>query len=255
MMQYVKMPQPLLVIGLFYALVAAFYLFSFIKDGYWRGMWSNVWSTLLYYPKRNAAALVIVLLLVLFVDLPVAKLAKYYFNEDFYRCIDFVNAMGEGWFIGGVVFSLFMIYQFLGKYQLVAVAKMSFMASIFAGLFNAILKVLINRERPGIGMNPDHFFHFFATGCKHIGDLIYASNSMPSGHTITIFAAITPFFLFARTVKIRLLLVFFAAMICFARIYTLNHWVSDVFVSSVLGCIIGRAAYSCNKYRIEESGK
>ncbi len=219
MMQYVKMPPPLLVIGVFYAIVAAFYLFSFIKDGYWRGMWGNVWSTLLYYPKRNVTVLAVILLLVLFVDLPVAKLAKYYFNEDFYRCVDFVNAMGEGWFIGGIVFSLFMIYQFLGKHQLATVAKMSFMASIFAGLFNAILKVLINR--------------------------------MPSGHTITIFAAVTPFFLFAKTSKIRMLLVFFAAMICFARIYTLNHWVSDVFVSSILGSIIGRAAYLCNKYRTD----
>ena len=129
------------------------------------------------------------------------------------------------------------------------------MASIFAGLFNAILKVLINRERPGIGMNPDHFFHFFATGCKHIGDLIYASNSMPSGHTITIFAAVTPFFLSAKTFKMRMMLVFFVGMICFARIYTLNHWVSDVFVSAILGSIIGRAAYLCNKYRIEGEGK
>ena len=201
-------------------------LFTYIllfKDGYWSGMWKNFTSTLCLYPLRVICALLVLIIIIFFVDLPTAKLAKHYFNQDFYTCVDFINAMGEGWFIGGIVFSLFIIYQHLGRYNLAIVAKMSFMASIFAGLINTIIKVLINRQRPGIGMDPYNFFHFFTTGGKHLGDLIYASNSMPSGHTITICAAIAPFFLYSTKRSIKIILILVVMLICFARIYTLNH--------------------------------
>lgn len=251
MIQYIKMPAPLLVLGVFYGIVAAFYLYSFIKTGYWTGMMQSLRLTFRYNPKRILAASVIVGIMILFIDLPVALLSKNYYNPDFYKIVDFINQTGEGWFIGGVVFSLFMIFQFLGKEKMAIVAKISFMSAIYSGLFNAVIKFVFNRERPGIGMNPWHFFHFFATGANRYSGLFYAYNSMPSGHTVTIFAAITPFFLTVKSAKIKLCLIIMALLICFARIYTLNHWLSDVFIAALFGMIIGRAMLLGNQYRYE----
>ena len=158
--------------------------------------------------------------------------------------------MGEGWFIGGVVFTFFMVFQFLGHKKMALVAKISFMASIYAGLFNAVIKFFFNRERPGIGMNQWNFFNFWATGAKHFTDLFYAYNSMPSGHVVTIFAAITPFLLSAKTKRVKFVLILCALIMCFARVYTLNHWISDVFVATILGLVIGIACYKSNHNRL-----
>lgn len=250
MIEYIKMPQPLLVIGLFYALVAAFYIVDFIREGYWVGIWTNVKGRLISHPKRVFWLLIILALIIFFIDMPVAQLSKDYYNHDFYQCIDFINAMGEGWFIGTVIFTFFMVFQFLGQQKMAIVAKISFMASIYAGLFNAVIKFIFNRERPGVGMNQLNFFHFFATGAKHFTDLFYDYNSMPSGHTVTIIAAVTPFILTARTNWVKTVLILCVLIICFARIYTLNHWVSDVYVASIFGIIIGCSIFECNCNRL-----
>jgi membrane-associated phospholipid phosphatase len=250
MIEYVKMPQPLLVIGLFYGVVAAFYLVRFIRDGYWHGMAGQLKINFTSHPKRILISLIILAITILFIDMPIAKFAQDYYNHDFYKCVDFINAMGEGWFIGGVIFTFFLLFQFLSHERMAIVAKISFMASIYAGLFNAVIKFVFNRERPGIGMNPWHFFHFWVTGAKHVDDLFYAYNSMPSGHTVTIFAAITPFLLSVKTKWVKITLLLCALIMCFARIYTLNHWLSDVYIAALFGLIIGYSSYECNKHRL-----
>lgn len=250
-MQYVKMPQPLLVIGFFYAVVAVFYLCRFVMQGYWHGMWGAVKTMVLAHPFYNISAIAVLILMVRYFDLPLSRLAKYYYNQDFYTAVDFINSTGEGWFIGAVLFSLILLYQFFTRQQLFILATTSFMASIYAGLFNAVIKIIINRQRPVISMNPNNFFYYIASGCKNAGDLFYASNSMPSGHTITIFAAITPFLCHVRTLKSKAFLLSLGLLICFARVYTLNHWLSDVYVSMILGMVIGRACYICNSQRFK----
>ena len=249
MIEYLKMPQPLSVIGLLYALFAAFYIFDFIRDGYWGGMSSQLKTHFTTHPKRTLLISIILVVIVMYIDMPVSQLSKDYYNHSFYKCVDFINSMGQGWFIGSVVFTFFMLFQFLGLQKMAIVAKISFMASIYAGLFNAVIKFIFNRERPGVGMNQLDFFHFFATGAKHFTDLFYAYNSMPSGHVVTIVAAVTPFFLSVKTNWVKTLLVLFVIIMSFARVYTLNHWVSDVYIASIFGCIIGFSCYESNKHR------
>jgi membrane-associated phospholipid phosphatase len=124
------------------------------------------------------------------------------------------------------------------------------MASVYAGLFNAVIKFVFNRERPGIGMDPFNFFHFFATGARHFTDLFYAYNSMPSGHVVTIVAAVTPFFLSVKTNLVKTILVLCVIIMEFARVYTLNHWISDVYIASIFGLILGISCYESNKHRL-----
>ena len=129
------------------------------------------------------------------------------------------------------------------------------MTSILAGLVNGVLKFIFNRERPVIGMDEWHFFHFFITGANNLSGLMYAYNSMPSGHTITVLSSVTVLYLYSQSSKAKAILILLALAICYARVYTMNHWFSDVFVSTVIGIMIGRISYRLNKYRFNHGVK
>lgn len=248
---YAHMPKPIIVFGGLYVIYAAFVLLQTIKDGYFNGILIGLFNQL----KKGYLVLLIfvvfTLLLIAGLDLPVARLCIRFYNVDVYTIVDFINSMGEGWFIIGVLFTLSIIYSFLGKSNHTVILKISYVAAAYAGIFNAILKFIFNRQRPSIGLQPYNFFYFFISGDRKLIDLTYAYNSMPSGHTITIFAAITPLILYLKSPYYKAILIVFAIAIASARIYTMNHWLSDVCVSAFLGIIIGRAIYKTNLFRIE----
>ncbi|MBP9742244.1 MAG: phosphatase PAP2 family protein [Burkholderiales bacterium] len=249
MIEHLKMPSPLAIFGAFYVLVAMVYFYKLIKCGYWSSVIGNIYLLLRQNLKFIIGGILVFVVLLLVADLALTQLCRHFYNHDIYVVFDFINAMGEGWFIGGVVFTSLMIFQILGKFNLAIISKISFMAAVYAGVINTVLKVFISRERPGIGMNQWNFFHFFTTW--HWNDLLYASNSMPSGHTTTIFAAVTPFLLYNKTWFSKLLLLLCSLTIMAARVYTINHWLSDVYISLFLGLIIGKALFLSNKHRLK----
>jgi membrane-associated phospholipid phosphatase len=143
------------------------------------------------------------------------------------------------------------IYELFSNYTNANILKISYVASIYAGIFNAILKFIFNRQRPSIGIEPTNFFCFIMSNNKTFFDLSYACNSMPSGHTVIVFAAITPLFLYIKSSLYRFLILCFGIIIAIARVYTLNHWLSDVIVSVFLGTLVGLTIYEQNKYKVE----
>ncbi|MCC2625417.1 MAG: hypothetical protein K0R14_1290 [Burkholderiales bacterium] len=248
---YASMPKPIVVFGALFVIYAVFVLTKTIRDGYFSGIFVNILEQIRSRYKLLLMFLLFVLLVIRFIDLPIAKLCTKWYNVNTYTLLDFVNSMGEGWFIVGVLFTLSIIYEFLGKANNAIVLKIAYVAAIYAGLFNAVLKFIFNRQRPAIGLEPTNFFYFFISGDKKLIDLTYAYNSMPSGHTITIFAAIVPLVLYIKVPLYRFLLVCFAVGVGIGRIYTMNHWFSDICVSVILGLVIGRAIYLANRYRIK----
>jgi membrane-associated phospholipid phosphatase len=244
------MPQPLVVFGAMYIVYASFHIISYLKDGYWSGILSNVKNILVKQVKYVIAFLMLVILVITFIDKPISDLCRHLYNINVYTATDFINHMGEGWFLGGTLFTIAIILEFLKRKNDAVVFKIAFMVSTLAGLLNSILKFVFNRERPVIGDNHWHFFHFFVTGAKHPSDLMYAYNSMPSGHTITVVSALTVLFCYSQTKISRFILVILGFLIAYARVYTLNHWPSDVITSAVMGIVIGYAGYVANKKRI-----
>jgi membrane-associated phospholipid phosphatase len=250
--KYTHMPAPFTVFGILFAIYAAFVLIRTVREGYFNGIFIGVIVQLHRRYKTFLAVIIFLLIIIYFVDLPIAKLCQSWYNVDVYTILDFINSMGEGWFIIGVLFTLSAIYEFLGKFNQAVIFKISYVAAAYAGIFNAVLKFIFNRQRPSIGLDPYNFFYFFISGDKKLIDLTYAYNSMPSGHTITVFAAIIPLILYIKSPLYKLLLLSFAIAVAFARIYTMNHWFSDVCVSAILGMVIGLAIYRTNVYRIKE---
>jgi len=249
--KYAHMPAPFTVFGILFAIYAAFVLIRIIREGYFNGIFIGIIDQLHRRYKILLIVVFVVLLIIYFVDLPIAKLCQSWYNIDVYTILDFVNSMGEGWFIIGVLFTLSITNEFLGKYNNAVILKISYVAAAYAGIFNALLKFIFNRQRPSIGLEPYNFFYFFISGDRKLIDLTYAYNSMPSGHTITVFAAIVPLILYIKSPLYRLFLLSFAASVAIARIYTMNHWFSDICVSAVLGMVIGLAIYRTNVYRIK----
>jgi membrane-associated phospholipid phosphatase len=99
--------------------------------------------------------------------------------------------------------------------------------------------------------DPYNFFNYVLNKHATLNDLFYASNSMPSGHTISIVAAIVPFWLITSKKYIKIILFLCAIVVMVARVYTINHWVSDVYVATILGMLIGQAVYANNSKRFE----
>jgi hypothetical protein len=178
--QYLKMPPALEVLGVCLALIALPYLVSYIRDGFWLGMAINIKNVICSRVYVFIMFILADLFIISFVDKPVSQLCKTYYNVNFYTAVDFICSMGEGWFVGGVLFSLILIFEFYKQPLRATVCKIALMASIYAGLFNGVIKFIFNRQRPSIGLQPWNFFHFFLSGAKHYSDLLYAYNSMSS---------------------------------------------------------------------------
>lgn len=248
-----NMPPFLNVMGAFYILVAAPIIINFLRSGYWRGVFSALAGVCRRFGGLIAATIIVVLAMITWLDLPVTVFLK---NIDptihAYKFFDFICSCGEGGFVAGLIFTLMMLATYYKKNYLAEVARISFMSSVFGGLVNAIFKFVFNRQRPSIGLDQWHFFAFFKSGGQ-VSDLWYAFNSMPSGHTISVVAAVVPFFIAYKNKAVRSFCVFYALAVGFARIYTINHWLSDVTIATLFGFLIGLAVYQANSWRLSRA--
>lgn len=249
------MPPFISVMGFFYVVIASPFLLGFVRHGYWQGVFSNLAFIVKQQRSWFILFLALELIVINYLDVPVSLGVKDLDQHiHAYTFWDFICSCAEGGFIAGLFFSIFMVAEYFHQSKLSVIARISLMSSIYGGLANALLKFIFNRQRPAIGLEPWHFFAFFESGAKHFTDLLYAYNSMPSGHTISTLAGITPLILAYRHKMLRLILIIWAILVNFSRVYTLNHWLSDVIMATVLGSSIGLAVYRVNCWRIETEG-
>lgn len=242
-----RMPPFLTVMGALYILVAAPVLINLLRDGYWSGVARQISRNLIRYKLHIAIFLLLDLVIITWLDIPVTLAVKQMDTwSHSYTFWDFICSCAEGGLLSGVLFTGLMLADYFKIKKLALTFKISLMGSIYAGLANGILKFLFNRQRPSIGLDQWHFFAFFESGAKHFDDLMYAFNSMPSGHTISTVSALVPFFMAYRNKYVRSFLVLWAILVSFSRVYTINHWLSDVLMSCMLGIIIGLAVYQAN---------
>lgn len=242
-----KMPPPIFVLGVFFSIISACCIISCYQDKYFKGISSSICFNINFYAKKLVLAVIVFVILVVFIDYPVSRFCKSHYNLTMYTVFDFFSSMGEGWFIGGVIIALILIGNFFAQKNTVNVLKMMLVGVIYAGILNTVLKVIFNRERPSINLEPLHFFQFFYTfitrNIHNLDYLWYANNSFPSGHTIIVFTAISPLLLHLKELRYKILIVCFSVMVAMSRVYTLNHWLSDIFGAAVLGLLVGHATY------------
>lgn len=238
-----KMPSMLTTLGLFYSILSIVLIIIAIIKGYWQGISSAFVKIIINNKIFVIVYLVMILTIIMFFDRDISAWCRINYNIYWYTLLDFFCSMGETWFVVGIFITIMLIARLVNANYVSKVCELSFSIAIYSGLFNAIFKFIFNRERPSIGDNPLHFFRFLTSNQHKLVDLTYAYNSMPSGHTITVVSSLTLIFFAFQNKLIRLICLFFILIIPFARVYTLNHWFSDVFVSFVLGILFAYIVY------------
>ena len=135
-----------------------------------------------------------------------------------------LSLLGTGW----AVFSLLFPSIILNPRLFYAVA----LTALIAGGFSRAIKLAVAAPRPPAILEPGSF--------NLLGDALHA-NAMPSGHTITAFAAVTVLiatspparrFIFAP-------LFLLAVGVGLSRVAIGVHWVEDVLVGSIIGLLSG----------------
>ncbi|WP_300598405.1 phosphatase PAP2 family protein [Niabella sp.] len=116
-------------------------------------------------------------------------------------------------------------------------------------LFSSTLKPFFAVPRPAVVYDNQSFFI--------IGKKLTGSNSLPSGHSITVFTVLTVLlFAFApKKMSYRILWFFFAGatglFLAFARVGVGAHYPLDVITGSTIGYISGLAGiFICQRYKI-----
>lgn len=144
-----------------------------------------------------------------------------------------ITQLGEDglfWIILGVVLLLFRRTRKFGVFVLGAL--------LIEVLFNElVLKSIFERPRPF------NYLPWQENGLYVYPDIVQkpTSFSFPSGHTASSFAAATV--LFCATKKWGTPALILAALIGFSRIYCGVHYCTDVLAGTVVGVVVGVAAY------------
>ncbi len=111
----------------------------------------------------------------------------------------------------------------------------SMQSILYAGAIWTSLKYVIGRQRPEDGAGPNEFSFF-----------THEHNSLPSGHSGTAFAGITPLVQYIEHPSSRLLY-FIPIGTTLARQKLDKHWLSDTIVGGLIGYLTGRSLSNLHK--------
>ncbi len=153
---------------------------------------------------------------------------------DFWRIL---SKAGNDYGDGKVAFSFFICgYYIAATCQKENIARWflgTVAAMVVAGVAVDLLKVLFVRGRPMLETAEEGWFLF---GPFKDSGFSWRYLSFPSGHAATAFA-LSAFALFTKTKKLWPILMVLAFLTAFARVYTGDHWPSDVFTGAIIGTL------------------
>jgi membrane-associated phospholipid phosphatase len=248
--------QIMLVLNIFTVGAGIFYIVQLIRQNYWY----NFINCLITTAKTSVIYIIIsvfiVAILIIYVDSPVNHLAHNLYNRDLYQFFDIINYLCEGATITVILLLLLIIAKLFSWQKTVTLIKISLVSLINVAILTTIFKVLISRTRPRLNYDPWLFFQFIhnfyhISLAQNFNNVFNGSdNSMPSGHTISVVAVIMPFILYNKNIMVRILFMLIGLLIIIARIYTINHWLSDTVVGMLLGIVIGKVVFMANQYRL-----
>lgn len=224
--------------------IFVFLFIYLVREGYWQ---KSVFVELKRSLQENIHRLWIILGMVgfsvLIIDRPVkdffVKYEYYYWNDLLFK---FGKDMGDSGILFSVMVTILICGMIWKKDRLVWVMGAGLMSSVFASLVVLLLKALITRERPDADVSPYNFFAYIQA--FQIKELFqYQFLSMPSGHNVTIFSAMTPIFLSLNNRFAKIAIAVFTVMVGVSRIAGVQHWVSDTIAGASFGIWVGIIFY------------
>lgn len=227
-----------------YVIFVFLFLYLF-KEGYWKkDIFIALYQSFRVNLNRVFILFILAITLVFFVDKPIKD---YFVIHEYDLIYDLIFKFGKDMGDSAILFGILVIITIVGliwkKDRLVHIISVALMSSAFASLIVLLFKVLITRERPDADISQFNFFSYLVA--FEMGELFqYKFLSMPSGHTITIFSAMTPLFLALKNRWAKSIIVFFAVIVGFSRVAGMQHWVSDTIVGACFGIWVGVVFYN-----------
>lgn len=229
-------------------------LILLIKNNYWKNIWGGILSQI----KNNYLLTGIIVLINFAIVFLLDMKLIYFFRNNKNIFLESISKFGNFLGDGEVLFaslSVILVVSILFDFKKIKILfSISFMSAVYSGIAVNVLKLVFCRTRPFYNSNPLEFFQYLqAISESKFGDHVYLS--MPSGHTITTFAFLIPFFLYFKNKFVRLVIILIAVTTAFARVYSNVHWPSDVFMGAVIGSLVALVIYANNQYRLENLEK
>jgi len=222
------------------------------KQGYFREITENALKIVSKNKIWMILFVVIIIILVFYVDYPVSHFFEQNRNIKALEVIQIIgNTIGNGKFLYPMLATLTVIGILFksDKSKFFQTCKISFTSCIYGGIFVLIVKSIVSRQRPFVEYNPYHFFDFLQAIHAH-ALLGFDYSSFPSGHAIVASSAIVVFAYAYRKNLLGKLLWLYPVIVMIARVYSLNHWCSDVFTGVLCGSVIAIATYKANAKRL-----
>ncbi len=143
----------------------------------------------------------------------------------------YLTFLGDGRMI--VVYTLILLFI---KYRFVLILLLS---NLLVGILTFVLKVYVFND----ALRPKKYFENIYELRLVPGVENYLHNSMPSGHTAVAFCVFTCFALMAEKKNTGFLFLIIAVLTGFSRIYLSQHFLSDVFIGSLIGVFFAVLIY------------
>jgi membrane-associated phospholipid phosphatase len=246
-----------------FVVLAVFHLW---QENYFVNSLQELKNVVLKYRKIMFFMLALFFIILGFADLPISGFINSHIDVYWLSIFSKISLSADSLYLVPMVVMLIALSQdYLLKFlqyryskvikfnieKLIIVSKISLTSLLLSGATNGVLKIFFSRQRPSIGLDNWYIFSIFYNQNCHLKDLSYACNSLPSGHSIVAISFIMPIiWSYKNNSCLKYLLLSWYILIVFCRIYTLNHWPSDVFFASCLGYIIANVCYSGNKHKL-----
>lgn len=255
---------------MFYRFIIAIFVvlavFNLWQENYFVNSLQELKNIVLKYRKIMFGMLTLFFIILGFADLPISGFINSHISVYWLSMFSKISLSADSLYLVPMVVMLIALSQdYLLKFlqyryskvikfnieKLIIVSKISLTSLLLSGVANGVLKIFFSRQRPAIGLDNWYIFSIFYNQNCHLKDLSYACNSLPSGHSIVAISFIMPIiWSYKNNLWLKYLLLSWYILIVFCRIYTLNHWPSDVFFASCLGYIIANVCYSGNKHKL-----
>lgn len=167
------------------------------------------------------------------------------------------------WYIGAGLLG-FLYFKYIKKNALYKYRfLLLFYVNVFSGLLSIVLKTIFGRVRPwGIENGHDQYgfllFQNFNLGfidkfkyqIDHIAHHVALYASFPSGHTVTIFATVSYFYVLFP--KYKYFWFILGTILASGRILANDHYISDVLAGMLVGTLSTLYIYQKMKNKVEK---
>lgn len=158
-------------------------------------------------------------------------------SEDVSNVFSF---FGHGACLAGLITALYASGEISDNKGLRKTALLSLEGWVTSGIIVLGLKAIVGRARPKTGES-SHSFHPFSFRSGF--------NSLPSGHASSAFAVATTIADQSEEIHVDVLSYSLATLVAVSRVHDNQHWLSDVFIGSVIGYVVAKKICSLNRKR------